>query len=92
MVFGDKIKYHDQIILSLFCESDLSTLMTLPVGTTTATEEEITSQPNTALLSLILTMGTFAIASYLKSFKSSHYLGKTVSDLVFTFEYMYFVK
>ena len=59
------------------------TMMVLPVGTTAAMEEEITSQPNTALLSLILTLGTFAIASYLKSFKSSHYLGKTVGHLLF---------
>ena len=52
----------------------------LSVGPTTpAPDQEITGQPNTALLSLILTLGTFAIASYLKTFKTSHYLGKTVS-------------
>ena len=37
----------------------------------------IYEQPNTALLSLILTMGTFGIAWYLRIFRNGKYLGRT---------------
>lgn len=45
---------------------------------TTASDTEVTGRPNTALLSLILMLGTFAIATALKELKTSHYLGKMV--------------
>lgn len=35
-------------------------------------------QPNTALLSLILTFGTFLMAHYLKNFRNSQFLGRSV--------------
>ena len=43
--------------------------------------EEITklNQPNTALLSLILTLGTFLLAYALKGFRNSQFLGRSVS-------------
>ena len=41
--------------------------------------EAISRQPNTALLSIILTFGTFFIAEYLKKFRNSHFLGRSVS-------------
>lgn len=41
-------------------------------------KEEVTPQPNTALLSFILMMGTFIIAYKLKHFRNSKYLGRTV--------------
>lgn len=34
------------------------------------------NQPNTALFSTILTLGTFALAYYLKLFRNSHFLGR----------------
>ena len=39
---------------------------------------ELTDQPNTALLSTILMLGTFIFANGFKIFKTSHYMGKTV--------------
>lgn len=35
------------------------------------------NQPNTALFCTILTLGTFALAYYLKIFRNSHFLGRT---------------
>ena len=35
------------------------------------------NQPNTALFCLILTLGTFTLAYYLKKFRNSHFLGRT---------------
>lgn len=43
------------------------------------------NQPNTALLSLILTMGTFLIAYFLRIFRNSKFLGRSVSKL-YTFK------
>lgn len=40
----------------------------------------IINQPNTALFCTILTLGTFAIAYYLKIFRNSHFLGRSVSQ------------
>jgi hypothetical protein len=37
------------------------------------------SQPNTALLCLILALGTFFIAYYLRQFRNSKFLGRSVS-------------
>ena len=37
------------------------------------------NQPNTALLSVILTLGTFFIAYFLKQFRNSKFLGRSVS-------------
>lgn len=36
-----------------------------------------TNQPNTALFCTFLTLGTFALAYYLKIFRNSHFLGRT---------------
>ena len=41
-------------------------------------EEEILNQPNTALLSVILTLGTFFIAYFLRIFRNSKFLGRSV--------------
>ena len=38
----------------------------------------ITAEPNTALLSSFLMIGTFLIAWELRMFKSGHFLGRTV--------------
>ena len=40
---------------------------------------KMSNQPNTALLSAVLMFGTFLLANAFKIFKTSHYLGKTVS-------------
>ena len=39
------------------------------------------SEPNTALLSLILMFGTFTIAYFLKMFRNGKYMGRTVKYL-----------
>ena len=49
---------------------------TEPVPSDADNDEE--AKPNTALLSTILCLGTFWLATTLKAFKTSHYLGKTV--------------
>lgn len=38
----------------------------------------VVAQPNTALLSLILTFSTFLIAYFLKNFRNSKFLGRSV--------------
>lgn len=44
-------------------------------------KSEPVMQPNTALLSLILTLGTFLIAYFLRIFRNSRFLGRSVSNL-----------
>ena len=39
-------------------------------------------QPNTALLSLLLMFGTFAIANYLRHFRNSKFLGRRVRRML----------
>ncbi|CAG5134592.1 unnamed protein product, partial [Candidula unifasciata] len=41
-------------------------------------EDEVLNQPNTALLSLILVFGTFLIAYFLRVFRNSKFLGRSV--------------
>lgn len=41
--------------------------------------KETTGQPNTALLSTILLLGTFFVAFYLRKFRTSYFFGKRVS-------------
>lgn len=40
------------------------------------------NQPNTALFCTLLTLGTFAIAYYLKMFRNSQFLGRSVSIII----------
>ena len=40
------------------------------------------NQPNTALLSLLLMFGTFAIAQYLRYFRNSKFLGRRVRRML----------
>ena len=40
------------------------------------------NQPNTALLSLLLMFGTFAIAQYLRFFRNSKFLGRRVRRML----------
>ena len=43
-------------------------------------------QPNTALLSTILVLGTFFVAFYMRKFRTSYFFGKRVCDFhVFNF-------
>ena len=39
--------------------------------------KKLPDQPNTALLSMFLMLGTFGIAYFLRIFRTSHYFGKT---------------
>ncbi len=46
--------------------------------------EELFAQPNTALLSTILMLGTFFISYFLKEFRNSVFLGEKVSKTNFS--------
>jgi len=47
-----------------------------------AKHEVIQGQPNTALFCLILALGTFFIAYYLRQFRNSKFLGRSVSTIL----------
>lgn len=47
-------------------------------GVCSSDKEDITNQPNTALLSTILTIGTFLLAYFLRMFRNSRFLGRGV--------------
>jgi hypothetical protein len=49
--------------------------------------EEMTAQPNTALLSTILMFGTFFIGYFLKEFRNSVFLGEKVRENKFEILY-----
>ncbi|XP_051566690.1 anion exchange protein 3-like [Myxocyprinus asiaticus] len=46
-----------------------------PLDTFQAVKESILNQPNTALLSLVIMMGTFFVAFFLRKFRNSRFLG-----------------
>lgn len=43
-----------------------------------SSEDEVKGEPNTALLSTILVLGTFFIAFYMRKLRTSHFFGKRV--------------
>ena len=43
---------------------------------------KLEGEPNTALLSTILVLGTFFVAFYMRKFRTSHFFGKRVSKIV----------
>ena len=45
---------------------------------TESPEYEVNGQPNTALLSTIMVLGTFFVAFYLRKFRTSYFFGKKV--------------
>lgn len=45
-------------------------------------EEGPVNQPNTALFCTILALGTFFIAYYLRQFRNSKFLGRSVSEFI----------
>lgn len=47
--------------------------------------EHVFNQPNTALLSLVLMMGTFFVAFFLRKFRNSRFLGGKVLSFLFLF-------
>lgn len=76
--------------VSEYAMHSLSTTYGLPlVNSTTALpasvgptgSSSVKNQPNTALLTMILMIGTFFIAYFLRQFRNSHYLGRTVRTL-----------
>lgn len=46
--------------------------------------EHVLNQPNTALLSLVLMMGTFFLAFFLRKFRNSRFLGGKVLGFLFS--------
>lgn len=49
------------------------------------------NQPNTAFFCTILTLGTFAIAYYLKMFRNSKFLGRSVSTPYFLINFLFHI-
>lgn len=45
--------------------------------------DHVVNQPNTALLSLVLMMGTFFLAFFLRKFRNSRFLGGKVPCFLF---------
>nr|XP_058942505.1 band 3 anion transport protein-like [Pocillopora verrucosa] len=52
---------------------------------TESPEYEVNGQPNTALLSTIMVLGTFFVAFYLRKFRTSYFFGKKARRLVSDF-------
>ena len=84
------LQSHDPIIITVSNLTDTVTTESIAASinvsvlddnmtTTEVPDEEVTGQPNTALLSLILTLGTFSIAYFLRQFRNSQFLGRSVS-------------
>lgn len=75
------LRYSENKVLSavqVFKEHPLMALY--PSGPTPAPEvQDIFNQPNTALLSLVLMMGTFFVAFFLRKFRNSRFLGGKVN-------------
>ncbi|PIK59363.1 putative band 3 anion transport protein isoform X1 [Apostichopus japonicus] len=51
-------------------------------GVCSSDKEDITNQPNTALLSTILTIGTFLLAYFLRMFRNSRFLGRGARKMI----------
>lgn len=64
-------------------ETSLTSSMTTSVLLPRDESNEVINQPNTALFCIILALGTFAIAYYLRLFRNSQFLGRSVSYLSF---------
>lgn len=63
------------------CVNGTSGLLELENGTISRDASEVTGQPNTALLSLVLMAGTFFIAFFLRKFKNSRFFPGRVRGL-----------
>lgn len=80
---NDSIPVHNSSILNFVTASALNS--SVANGTANVTcptpDDDHGPRPNTALLSLILTLTTFLLALALKEFRNSHFLGRNVSIL-----------
>ena len=70
------------LIMSLkeLCGSETDCQSVLEKTITLQDSEDQTNEPNTALLSAILMFGTFFIAYFLRIFRNSKYLGRTIRN------------
>ncbi|XP_039221674.1 anion exchange protein 2 isoform X2 [Crotalus tigris] len=64
------------------CRNDTSSLPEPENGTVSPSSSEMTGQPNTALLSLVLMAGTFFIAFFLRKFKNSRFFPGRVRRVI----------
>jgi hypothetical protein len=62
-----------------FTQDDETKTVPISSNEVQAQHEVIQGQPNTALFCLILALGTFFIAYYLRQFRNSKFLGRSVS-------------
>ena len=53
-----------------------------------SSEVKVEGQPNTALLSTIMVLGTFLVAFYLRKFRTSYFFGKKVGNFFSCYMYM----
>lgn len=65
-----------QVDDDVMCCREMSKMIPLPLPT-------MKDQPNTALFSTVLALGTFFIAYYLRHFRNSKFLGRSVSKMIY---------
>lgn len=78
---NDSIPVDNSSLLQFVTTSALmnSSLANDTANVTCSSVDDQIARPNTALLSLILTLTTFLLALALKEFRNSHFLGRNVS-------------
>lgn len=79
--FGTVINTTEEAPLVDFIVTDAAVNLTT-MAPAFVKEEGPMNQPNTALFCTILALGTFFIAYYLREFRNSKFLGRTVSILI----------
>lgn len=67
----------EKIVLQLYKKNPLSRK-----GSGKSYGDEVKGEPNTALLSTILVLGTFFVAFYMHKFRTSHFFGKRVCSIL----------
>lgn len=65
--------FHSVFVLQLYKKNPLSRK-----GSGKTYGDDVKGEPNTALLSTILVLGTFFVAFYMRKFRESHFFGKRV--------------
>jgi len=78
--FGnDSMPVDNSSFVNLVASLENSSVLNETANDTCSESDDHIPRPNTALLSLILTLTTFLFALALKEFRNSHFLGRNVS-------------
>jgi len=78
---NDSIPVDNSSLLQFVRASAVNSSLANETTNVTCSFDDHIPRPNTALLSLILTLTTFLLALALKEFRNSHFLGRNVSVL-----------